>query len=111
MILLHSDTANTPTPAMHQAMAEAEVGDEQMGTDQTVNHLLERVAEMTSKEAALFLPGGAICNLVAVKAHTRCEEGIFAERLAHIDCAESAGSAVAAGVQIKPLLREIPKRS
>ena len=43
---------------MRQAMAEAEVGDEQRFEDPTVNALQERVAELLGKEAALFLPSG-----------------------------------------------------
>ena len=44
-INLLSDTQTRPTPAMREAMAQAEVGDEQIGDDPTVNLLCERVAE------------------------------------------------------------------
>ncbi|WP_235526614.1 beta-eliminating lyase-related protein [Nostoc piscinale] len=54
MILLTSDTETKPTQAMRQAIANAEVGDEQKGEDPTVNLLLERVADLLGKEAALF---------------------------------------------------------
>jgi threonine aldolase len=56
MIDLFSDTATKPTLGMRAAMAAAEVGDEQHGTDPTVNRLLERTAVLLGKEAALFLP-------------------------------------------------------
>ena len=39
-------------------MTEAVVGDDVYGEDQTVNHLQELGAELTGKEAALFLPRG-----------------------------------------------------
>ena len=57
-INLLSDTQTRPTPAMREAMARAEVGDEQIGDDPTVNALCARVAEMLGKEAAVFLPSG-----------------------------------------------------
>ncbi|MCU0567804.1 MAG: threonine aldolase family protein [Oculatellaceae cyanobacterium Prado106] len=56
MILLTSDTETKPTVEMRQAIATAEVGDEQKGEDPTVNRLLDRVAELLGKEAALFFP-------------------------------------------------------
>ena len=45
-INLLSDTQTRPTPAMREAMARAEVGDEQIGDDPTVNLLCERVADL-----------------------------------------------------------------
>jgi threonine aldolase len=62
VINLYSDTQSRPTPAMRQAMAEAEVGDEQRGADPTVNALCARVATLLGKEAAVFLPSGTMCN-------------------------------------------------
>ncbi|MFL6826114.1 MAG: beta-eliminating lyase-related protein, partial [Bradyrhizobium sp.] len=53
-INLLSDTQTRPTPAMREAIARAEVGDEQIGDDPTVNLLCERVAELLGKEAAVF---------------------------------------------------------
>ena len=106
MILLTSDTETKPTPAMRQAMAAAEVGDEQKGEDPTVNALLERVADLLGKEAALFLPGGTMCNLIAVKVHTRPGDAILAEHMAHIIRAESAGPAFSSGVLIEGIVSE-----
>ncbi len=40
-INLLSDTQTRPTPAMREAIARAEVGDEQIGDDPTVNVLCE----------------------------------------------------------------------
>lgn len=53
---LFSDTQTRPTAAMRRAMAGAEVGDEQLGTDPTVNALCERVAALPGMEAAVFMP-------------------------------------------------------
>jgi len=103
MIPLTSDAETKPTQAMRHAMAIAEVGDEQKGEDQPVNLLLERVADVLGKESALFLPGGTMCNLVAVKVHTRPGDVVLADHMAHVIRAESGGAALASGVLIEPI--------
>ncbi len=62
---------------MRQAMAEAEVGDEQRGLDPTVIALEERVAELLGHEAALFLPSGTMCNQIAIRLHVRPGEAMI----------------------------------
>ncbi len=104
MIALTSDTETRPTAAMRAAIAAAEVGDEQRREDPTVNLLLERVAELLGKEAALFLPTGTMCNLVAVKTHTRAGDLMLAERDAHVLRAEAGGAGLVSGVLTEPLL-------
>src|SRR2546423_4719709 len=106
MIPLTSDTETKPSRQMRHFMAAAEVGDEQKGEDPTVNLLLERVAGLLGKEAALFFPGGTMCNLVAIKVHTRPADAIFADHMAHIVRAESAGAAFSSGVLIEPIPSE-----
>jgi threonine aldolase len=101
LIPLTSDTETKPTPAMREAIARAEVGDEQRGEDPTVNRLQERVAELLGTEAALWFPGGTMCNLVAIKVHTRPADVIIAEAMAHIVRAESGGPAFMSGVQVE----------
>ena len=88
---LSSDTETRPTAAMRQAIANAEVGDEQRGEDPAVNALQERVAALLGKEAALWLPTGTMCNVVAIKVHTKPGDAIVAEAMAHIIRAESGG--------------------
>src|SRR5205814_663155 len=56
VIDLRSDTATRPTPGMREAIAAADVGDEQRRVDPTVTELQRRVAELLGQEAALFLP-------------------------------------------------------
>ena len=56
MIDLRSDTVTKPTPAMREAIATAEVGDDVLGEDPTVNHLQRKMALMLGKEAALRWP-------------------------------------------------------
>lgn len=106
MILLTSDTETKPTPEMRHTIAVAEVGDEQKGEDPTVNTLLERVADLLGKEAALFFPGGTMCNSVAIKVHTQPADAILVDHMAHIIRAESAGAAFSSGVLIEPIPSE-----
>jgi len=103
---LVSDTETKPTPAMRQAIANAEVGDEQKGEDPSVNRLQQRVAELLGKEAALWFPGGTMCNFVAIKVHTRPADAIIADYMAHIIRAESAGVALSSGVLVEPIVTE-----
>lgn len=103
MINLFSDTQTRPTPAMRQAMAEAEVGDEQRGLDPAVNALCARVAALLGKEAAVFLPSGAMCNAIAILVHCRPGDEILAEASCHIINFEAGGAAALAGAQVRPL--------
>ncbi|MCL4860695.1 MAG: low-specificity L-threonine aldolase [Caldilineaceae bacterium] len=98
VIDLRSDTVTKPTPAMRQAMAEAEVGDDVYGEDPTVNRLEALVAEMLGKEAAVFVSSGTMGNLISVLSHCgRGDEMILGDR-AHIFRSEAGGTAALGGV-------------
>ncbi|MGH7340240.1 MAG: beta-eliminating lyase-related protein, partial [Candidatus Rokuibacteriota bacterium] len=71
VIDLRSDTVTRPTPAMREAMAAAEVGDDVYGEDPTVNLLQQRSAELLGKEAALFVASGTMANQASLLAQTR----------------------------------------
>jgi threonine aldolase len=103
MIDLYSDTLTKPSPAMRRAMADADVADEQRREDPTTNKLQSMVAGMLGKEAAVFMPSGAMCNAVAVKAHTQPGEAIICERRAHVYRSEFGGAAVLSGVTTEPI--------
>lgn len=100
---LRSDTKTRPTEAMRQAMAAAEVGDEQSGEDPTVNALCERVSDLLGKEAAVFLPSGTMCNAIALAVHCRPGDEIIADVSSHLFNTEAAGAAAIAGAQIRPV--------
>jgi threonine aldolase len=102
-INLLSDTQTRPTPAMREAMARAEVGDEQIGDDPTVNLLCERVADLLGKEAAVFLPSGTMCNVTATLVHCRPGDEILAHVSAHLVAREGGAHAALGGFQITPL--------
>ncbi|MGD8555417.1 MAG: beta-eliminating lyase-related protein, partial [Anaerolineales bacterium] len=70
---LRSDTVTLPTPAMWQAIAHAELGDDVYGEDPTVNRLEAMAAKRLGKQAGLFVPSGTMGNLAAVLAH--CNRG------------------------------------
>jgi threonine aldolase len=84
MIDLRSDTVTRPTPEMRRAMMEAEVGDDVYGEDPTVNRLEQRAAEITGKEAAIFVPSGTMGNTIGIKLHTRHGQEVICESRAHI---------------------------
>src|SRR6266481_1999232 len=100
---LLSDTQTRPTPAMREAMARAEVGDEQIGDDPTVNLLCERVADLLGKEAAVFMPSGTMCNVTATLSWCRPGDEILAHASAHIIAREGGAHAALGGFQITPL--------
>jgi threonine aldolase len=102
-INLLSDTQTRPTAAMREAIARAEVGDEQIGDDPTVNVLCERVADLLGKQAAVFMPSGTMCNVAATLVHCRRGDEILAHETAHIIAREGGAHAALGGFQITPL--------
>ena len=83
---------------MRQAMATADVGDDWYSDDPTVNHLQERAAELTGKDATLFLPTGTLCNQIALHAYVRSGHLAVCETSAHVGRTEVGSSAVLSGV-------------
>jgi len=102
-INLYSDTQTRPTPAMREAMMRAEVGDEQHGDDPTVHALCDRMAALLGKEAAMFLPSGTMCNVVAILTHCGKGDEVVAHETSHILHSEGGAHAAFTGVQIMPL--------
>jgi threonine aldolase len=101
---LISDTGTRPTPAMREAMASAPVGDESLWEDPSVTALCERVAALTGKERAIFLPSGTMCNLIAILVHCKPGDEILTAVDSHIVNNEGAGAAAYAG----SFVREVP---
>lgn len=95
---LRSDTVTHPTPEMRQAMAQAEVGDDVMGEDPTVNRLEELAAEKMGKEAGLFVPSGTMGNLTAILTHCGRGDEMIVGHLSHTYLFEAGGSAALGGV-------------
>jgi threonine aldolase len=103
IIDLRSDTVTRPTPAMRQAMFEAEVGDDVYGEDPTVNRLEARAAELTGKEASLFVPTGTMGNTIAIKLLTSHGQEVICDSRGHLLNYELSMTAWFAGCLIRPL--------
>lgn len=103
MIDLRSDTVTTPTDAMREAAATADVGDDVKREDPSVNALESRAAKLLGKEAALFVPSGTMGNQVAVLTHTTPGQEIVLEEESHIYNWEVGGVARLGGLQVRAL--------
>jgi threonine aldolase len=80
---LRSDTVTRPSAGMRAALAAAEVGDDVLGDDPTVNRLQERAAELLGKPAALFVPSGTMANQLAIGAVASPGDEIIADATTH----------------------------
>jgi threonine aldolase len=103
---LYSDTQTKPSPGMKAAMMEAEVGDEQHGDDPAIHELCDRMAALTGKAAAMFLPSGTMCNQIAILTHCRAGDEILAHELSHIVANEGGGPGALTGAVVLGLKGE-----
>ncbi|WP_026630725.1 threonine aldolase family protein [Dyadobacter alkalitolerans] len=88
---LRSDTVTKPTKEMQQAMWAAEVGDDVLGDDPTVNALQEKAANLFGMEEALFCPSGTMTNQLAIRVHTQPGSDVICDRYSHIYLYEGGG--------------------
>jgi threonine aldolase len=100
---LRSDTVTRPPPGMRHAMAEAEVDDDVLGKDPTVDLLERRVADLLGKDAALFFPSGTQANQTAMLLHTSPGTETVCDSQSHVFNYEVADAAWLAGVQLNPV--------
>ena len=98
MIDLRSDTVTRPGPAMREAMANAEVGDDVYGDDPTVKRLEARAAELLGKEDAVYMPTGSMTNQVAIRSHTESGDLVLMDAASHVVRSEGGGPAALSGV-------------
>ncbi|XP_067672667.1 uncharacterized protein [Haliotis asinina] len=100
---LRSDTVTKPTAAMRQAMASAQVGDDVMGEDPTVNELQRRCSALFGTEDSLLVPSGTMGNIISVISHCqgRFQEAIVGDK-SHMFLYELGSMAQFAGVQCYP---------
>jgi threonine aldolase len=97
MIDLRSDTVTLPTPAMREAMYNAEVGDDVYHEDPTINRLQEIAAERLGKEAAIFVPSGTMGNTASILAHAGRGEAVIVGNQSHIYHYEVGGASTLGG--------------
>lgn len=100
---LRSDTVTKPTDGMREAMMRAELGDDVLGDDPTVQSLEALCAELSGKEASVFVPSGTMANLIAIAVHTSPGDEVLMHEGAHPFNYETGGAAAIAGVQIRTL--------
>jgi threonine aldolase len=103
IIDLRSDTVTLPTPAMREAITQAELGDDVYGEDPTINRLEILAADLMGKEAAVLVPTGTMANLAAMLAH--CPRGTKAllGSEAHTYVYEAGGAAAFGGIVMTPI--------
>lgn len=103
---LRSDTVTRPTPAMREAIARAEVGDDVFGDDPAINALQQRIAAMLGKEAALFMTSGTQSNLCALMSHCQRGDEYIVGQMAHTYRWEAGGGAVLGSIQPQPIAHQ-----
>ena len=103
MIDLRSDTKTKPTRGMREAIANAEVGDEQRREDPTVNELEARAAALLGQDEAVFIPTATMANEIALRTLSEPGDELIAEENAHLLLSELGGPAVHAGLMTRPV--------
>ena len=100
---LRSDTATRPTSGMRDAIARAEVGDEQKREDPTVNELERRAATLVGQQEAVFLPTATMANQIALRILSEPGDELLADAWSHLFLNELGGPAVHSGLVMRPL--------
>jgi len=103
IIDLRSDTFTKPSPAMLEAMFQANVGDDVFREDPTVNELEAYCANLFNMDEALFCPSGTMTNQIAIKCHTSPGNEVICEKQSHIYIYEGGGIASNSSCQVKPI--------
>jgi threonine aldolase len=103
LIDFRSDTVTKPTPAMLEAMMNAQVGDDVFGEDPSINALEGMAAHMFGMEAALFCPSGTMTNQIAIKCHTQPGDEVICDESAHVYMYEGGGIAFNSGASVRLL--------
>jgi threonine aldolase len=103
---LRSDTVTRPSPAMRQAMAEAEVGDDVYGDDPTINELEREVAGLFGYPAALFTPSGSMANQIGLRLLVKPGQELVCDHGAHVVRSELGAAAAFSGITTRTWLAE-----
>lgn len=103
IIDLRSDTVTVPTLEMRDAMAQAEVGDDVLGEDPSINQLQDMAAALLGKEAGLFVTSGTMGNLIALLTHCARGDEIIIGDTSHIFVNEAGSSASVGGIHTRTI--------
>ncbi len=106
IIDLRSDTLTKPTPAMLDAMFNAEVGDDVFEEDPTIIKLENKMAAMFGKEAGLFCSSGTMTNQIAIRINTKPQDEVICHKHAHVYLYEGGGMMSNSNVSVRLLDNE-----
>lgn len=98
---LRSDTVTKPTPAMMEAMMNAQVGDDVFGEDPTIKALEEKVAKTFGMDRGLFCPSGTMTNQIGINILTQPYDEVICYSGAHIYKYEGGGVMGNSGVSVQ----------
>ncbi|EME49368.1 hypothetical protein DOTSEDRAFT_68226 [Dothistroma septosporum NZE10] len=97
-----SDTITTPNARMLAAITATTLADDVFQEDPTTNALETFMADLTGKEAALFVMSGTMGNQVAIRTHLQGPpHSVVADHRAHIIEWEAGGVASLSGALVK----------
>lgn len=103
MIDLRSDTVTKPTPEMLEAMTVAQVGDDVFEEDTTTNAFQQKMADLFSFEAGLFVPSGVMGNQIALKLLTSPGDEVITDETGHVFNYETTSAALISSIQLRPV--------
>ncbi|KAG6832230.1 hypothetical protein H0H92_004195 [Tricholoma furcatifolium] len=99
-----SDTVTVPTPEMYTYAALASIGDA-VYHDLSTSALEAHMAQLTGKEAALFMPSGTASNQIALRTHlVQPPYSVLCDHRAHIHKYEAGGTAFHSGAAVLPII-------
>lgn len=99
-----SDVHTTPTASMLRAIQECTLLDDVTMEDPTTLELERFIADLSGKEAALFVLSGTMGNQVALRAHlTTPPHAVLCDRRGHIINYEGGGVATLSQAMVQPL--------
>ncbi|KAI0484807.1 pyridoxal phosphate-dependent transferase [Xylariaceae sp. FL0804] len=102
---LRSDTMTTPTLAMLSAIQTTTLLDDVFEEDPTTTSLEAHVAELTGKEAALFVVSGTMGNQVALRTLlTQPPHAVLCDHRSHIVKYEAGGVSSFSGAMLQPVV-------
>lgn len=107
IIDLRSDTVTKPSPEMWEAVKsiandDSRLGDDVYREDEYVNELEEKIAQISGKDAGLFVTSGSQANLIALLSNTRPGDEFLVESMSHIYLYEVGSAARIGGLSPRP---------
>jgi threonine aldolase len=89
---------------MREAIFRADVGDDVLGEDPTINRLEEKAAALLGKQAALYVPSGTFGNQCSILSHTKSGDEIILSELSHVIQHEAGAVGLLSRVQTRAII-------